>query len=61
MRYLGIVVSWSKAFIKSKKLVESLQKKDWETFAYGYNGPKYKENKYDEKMRKAYEAARGKT
>lgn len=42
-------------FIKSKKLAKALQSKDWATFAYYYNGAAYKENKYDEKMKMAYE------
>ena len=42
-------------FVKSKKLVEYLRKKDWNSFAYYYNGPKYKENHYDLKLQRAYE------
>lgn len=41
-------------FIKSNKLTSYLQKKDWAGFAYKYNGPGYKENKYDDKLEKAY-------
>lgn len=48
-----------KAFVHHIKANNSLSKaireKDWETFARYYNGPKYKENKYDQKMHKAYD------
>lgn len=38
-------------FIKSKKgLWPALINKDWPRFAYLYNGPGYRRNKYDEKM-----------
>jgi len=37
-----------------KKLLDWLKEKNWVKFAHGYNGPGYKENKYDEKLRKAY-------
>ncbi len=52
-------------FIKNKKahgtvLIEYIdgnkpEKFDWDSFAYGYNGPRYKENKYVEKLKSAYE------
>ncbi len=41
-------------FVKNKKLVDELQRKDWAGFAFGYNGSGYKENKYDEKLAAAY-------
>jgi hypothetical protein len=41
-------------FVKSKGLDSKLRDKDWERFAYGYNGSGYKENNYDVKMRNAY-------
>lgn len=38
-------------FIRANpKLKAALAKGDWATFAYGYNGPGYKANKYDTKM-----------
>lgn len=36
-------------------LHKSLKKQDWESFAAGYNGPAYKDNKYDTKMKDNYE------
>lgn len=42
------------AFIKNNNLHSFLQKKDWAGFAYRYNGPSYKENKYDIKLQNAY-------
>ena len=41
-------------FIRSGGMLPSLQKKDWVDFARRYNGPSYKENKYDEKLAAAY-------
>jgi hypothetical protein len=37
------------------KLIKALANKDWTTFAKIYNGPKYKENAYDTKMKHNYE------
>ncbi|WP_192805102.1 type VI secretion system tip protein TssI/VgrG [Noviherbaspirillum aerium] len=43
-------------FIRNdKRLLNALQGKDWKTFARIYNGPAYKENAYDRKMKEAYE------
>jgi len=41
-------------YIKVNNLVGKLQRLDWAGFAYGYNGPKYKKNNYDEKLKQAY-------
>jgi len=41
-------------FVKSKNLVDELQRKDWAGFAKIYNGAGYKANKYDEKLAAAY-------
>lgn len=41
-------------FINSQKLGKYLAKKDWAGFARRYNGPGYKQNKYDTKLRDAY-------
>lgn len=41
-------------FIKKNNLVDELQRRDWAAFARAYNGPSYKVNRYDEKMREAY-------
>lgn len=35
-------------------LKEALRSKDWDTFARRYNGPGYKQNKYDTRIAKAY-------
>jgi hypothetical protein len=43
-------------FLKAAKLDVPLKAKDWATFAKGYNGPKYAENKYDIRLKQAYEA-----
>lgn len=43
-------------FVQSKKLGQFLRNKDWAAFANGYNGPLYKQNKYDEKIEKAYKS-----
>jgi hypothetical protein len=43
-------------FIKAdNRLVKALKEKDWATFSRIYNGPAYKTNKYDTKMKDAYE------
>ncbi len=36
-------------------LVDLLRQLDWPAFAYGYNGPGYRENTYDDKLRAAYQ------
>jgi len=41
-------------FVIANKLDRHLQAGNWAAFAKGYNGPAYKENKYDEKLAKAY-------
>ena len=42
-------------FIKSiPALLQSLVAKDWQTFAYHYNGALYEENKYDQRLLAAY-------
>lgn len=41
-------------YIKVNNLVDELKRGDWAGFALGYNGPKYKKNNYDEKLRQAY-------
>lgn len=39
---------------QSRQMHAALQAKDWATFAKCYNGPGYAENRYDEKLEKAY-------
>lgn len=41
-------------FVKSNGLDDELRQRDWPGFARGYNGPNYKKNNYDEKLRAAY-------
>lgn len=42
-------------FIKSSsRMMNALKKKDFDTFAYLYNGSGYKQNKYDQKLESAY-------
>jgi len=42
-------------FIKSvPALLKSLKSKDWPTFAYRYNGARYRDNQYDERLLTAY-------
>jgi hypothetical protein len=43
---------------QGKPLVEYLRKRDWAGFAYGYNGAGYRENRYDERLKAAYNRAR---
>jgi len=42
-------------FVKANNLTKYLQQKDWAKFARGYNGKEYAQNKYDIKMKEAYE------
>jgi hypothetical protein len=44
-------------FIKSAGLLDELRLKDWAKFAKGYNGAGYEANKYDTKLKEAYELA----
>lgn len=52
-----------KAFVKfvesDKKMLAALRKKDWAAFAAAYNGPGYKMNNYDQKMKDAYDRFSG--
>jgi len=41
-------------FYKGKNLIHWLRQKNWANFARAYNGPGYKQNKYDEKLAAAY-------
>jgi hypothetical protein len=49
------------AFIAAQGIDTALQQRDWAKFALTYNGPRYKDNKYDEKLRDAYAAYAGGT
>lgn len=46
------------AFVKKRGLADELQRKDWAGFARGYNGPGYKNNRYDQKLEQAYGIAK---
>lgn len=41
-------------FLKSSNLLAPLQKKQWATFARGYNGPDFAKNRYHLKLQSAY-------
>lgn len=41
-------------FLRTNGLDKYLRNKDWAQFARHYNGPGYKENRYDEKLESAY-------
>ena len=41
-------------FVKSNRLDDELRDRRWAAFARGYNGPGYRQNRYDEKMAQAY-------
>lgn len=41
-------------FIISKNIDDDLRELNWSTFCYYYNGPKYAENGYDIKLKKAF-------
>ncbi|MEW7290314.1 N-acetylmuramidase domain-containing protein [Aquimarina sp. 2304DJ70-9] len=43
-----------KTSFKGKKLIDWIKEKNWARFAEGYNGPGYKKNKYDTKLKNAY-------
>lgn len=43
-------------FVKSQGIAHPMQTKDWKTIARKYNGPRYRDNKYDEKLEKAYKS-----
>lgn len=42
------------SFVKKRGLADELQRKDWAGFARGYNGPAFKNNRYDIKLEQAY-------
>lgn len=41
-------------FIRSKGLLDALRRGDWATFARGYNGTAYRQNRYDERLAAAF-------
>lgn len=46
-------------FVEGRGLVPALRAKDWATFARGYNGTAYRQNKYDDRLAAAYARHRG--
>lgn len=42
------------SFVKTNRLDDELRRRDWVGFARGYNGPRFRENRYDEKLAEAY-------
>lgn len=42
-------------FMKSGGMLPALQRRDWAEFARRYNGPAYAQNRYDERLARAYE------
>ena len=47
-------------FIRINQLVDELQRQDWAGFARRYNGPAYAQNRYDQKLARAYSLMGGK-
>ena len=47
------------AFLMRAGMLAPLRERDWSTFALLYNGPNYRKNRYDEKLREAYLRRRG--
>lgn len=43
------------SFVRSVHLDDELARLDWAGFARGYNGPSYRQNRYDEKLAAAYQ------
>lgn len=41
-------------FVRDRGLARHLRTRSWAEFAHGYNGPGFKENRYDEKLAAAY-------
>lgn len=44
-------------FLKSRGLSKHLKEKNWQGFAREYNGPAFKDNNYDSKLKNAYDKA----
>jgi len=43
------------AYLQSRDLDAPLRERRWADFARAYNGPNYRDNNYDAKLRQAYE------
>lgn len=46
-------------FLVTNGLVDALSRRDWATFAAGYNGPAYAQNQYDVKLAQQYQRFAG--
>jgi hypothetical protein len=42
-------------FMKNNNLLDKLRRREWQALARGYNGPSYRDNGYEVKLREAYE------
>lgn len=45
-------------FVRYRRLDDELREHRWADFAFGYNGTRFKENRYDTKLELAYQAAK---
>jgi hypothetical protein len=52
LRAFGVFIATNR--YRGKTLLRLLQEKDWASFAAGYNGPAYAQNRYDVKLAEAY-------
>jgi len=43
---------------KSPRILDAMRRNDWAGIAKGYNGAGFRQNRYDEKLQKAYEGAK---
>jgi len=50
------LAAFSNFVCSSPSMKKALQKKDWAGFAKKYNGPEYKKNNYDTKLKNAYDS-----
>lgn len=51
---LGGQMRLMERFIEKSGLADALRRKDWASFARGYNGPGFKKNTYDRKLAEAF-------
>lgn len=42
-------------FVRANRLDGALRRRDWQAFARSYNGPAFRQNRYDERLAAAYE------
>lgn len=60
LMFLTGIITGSARFIKKGGMLSALIAKNWSEFACKYNGPGYKQDKYDEKLLSAYNSFKGK-